>query len=306
MIRFNYFLIFNVLVKLRHAEKKAKFMQSTLENSCSGKKLFCHEYAMAPGATGELVCIYRNCIYIQIRFQPAFGGGEGSPFFPQPQTDSALSGLDACIKTSADMHLFHKSKDKERGLLPAVFLPLFSNHANNLSSGTNCCVRGHWDVGGKEMWVGWGCRRGGNVRGMEMQVGWGWGWDGDVGGMEIQTAAAPGPRGTSVPASYVELEWCCANFRCLHSALELATASCYWCQRWAGESTALLIPRLSPVVAFSSGHTGNAQLLEHGAIESQSSLLFAHNVGAALPGPYTDSVSQSTLCSASAPQFSRH
>lgn len=125
MISFNYFLIFNVLVKLQHAEKKEKFMQSTLENSCSGKKLFCHEYAMAPGATGELVCIYRNCIYIEIRFQPAVGGGEGSPFFPLPRTDSALTGLDACIKTSADMHLFHKSMDKERGLLPAVFLPLF-------------------------------------------------------------------------------------------------------------------------------------------------------------------------------------
>lgn len=100
-------------------------MQSTLENSCSGKKLFCHEYAMAPGAAGELVCIYRNCIYIQIRFQPAFRGAEGSPFFPQPQTDSALAALGACIKTSADMHLFHNSMDKERGLLPAVFLPLF-------------------------------------------------------------------------------------------------------------------------------------------------------------------------------------
>lgn len=215
-------------------------MQSTLENSCSGKKLFCHEYAMAPGATGELVCIYRNCIYIQIRLQPAFGGGEGSPFFPQPWTDSALTGLDACIKSSADMHLFHKSMDKERGLLPAMFLPLFSNHANNLSSGTNCCVRGHRDGGGKEMWVGWGCRRDGNVRGVEMQVGWG--WDGDVGGMGIQAAAAPGPRGTSVPASYTELD-CAVQ---ASGVFILATASCYW----AGESVAAPHPQAEPSGGF--------------------------------------------------------
>lgn len=190
-------------------------MQSTLENSCSGKKLFCHEYAMAPGATGELVCIYRNCIYIQIRLQPAFGGGEGSPFFPQPWTDSALTGLDACIKSSADMHLFHKSMDKEHGLLPAMFLPLFSNLANNLSSGTNCCVRGHWDEGGKEMWVGWGCRRDENVRGMGMQVGWGCGWHGDTG------------SGCSWASRHIcasqlhRAGLCCANFRCFHSGNSL-------------------------------------------------------------------------------------
>lgn len=82
----------------------------------------------------------------------------------------------------------------------------------------------------------------------------------------------------------------------------------FWQQpRATGQERAwqLLIPRLSPVVAFSSGHTGNAQLLEHGARESQSSLLFAHNGGAALPRPFMASMSQNMLCSALLPKF-RH
>lgn len=129
--------------------------------------------------------------------------------------------------------------------------PFFSNHANNLSSGTNCCVRGQRDVGGKGMWVAWGCRRDGDVRGMEMQVGWR--WDGD--GMGIQAAAAPWPRGTSVPASYTELDFAesWANFRCLHSALALAPALCNWCQSWAGESTAAPHPQAEPRPGFFQG-----------------------------------------------------
>lgn len=213
---------------------------------------------MAPGAAGELVCIYRNGIYIQIRLQPAFRGGEGSPFFPQPQTDSALTGLDVCIKTSADTHLFHKSMDKERGLLPAAFLPLFSNHANNLSSGTNCCVRGHRDVGGKETWVGWG----GDAGGVEMCVGWRcrWDGDGDAGGMGrwvgcgYRQQLLLGLAGyTSVPASYAELDWCCANLGCLHSVPGLAAASCYLCQRWAGGSAAAPHPQAEPSGGFFKG-----------------------------------------------------
>lgn len=204
---------------------------------------------MAPGATGELVCIYRNGIYIQIRLQPAFRGGEGSPFFPQPQTDSALTGLDACIKTSADTHLFHKSTDKERGLLPAAFLPLFSNHANNLSSGTNCCVRGHRDVGGKETWVGWGCRRGGNVRGMEMQVGWGWrwgcGWDGEAGGMWVQAAAAPGPR---------QLHICASQLR--RAGLVLCKLGVFAFGSGAGSSLVLLVPEMGRRERGSSSSPG--------------------------------------------------
>lgn len=46
-------------------------------------------------------------------------------FFFQPPTDSAIVAIDAHIKTYADMHLFHKSTVKERGLLPVTFLPLF-------------------------------------------------------------------------------------------------------------------------------------------------------------------------------------